>query len=258
MEVPTWRTGEISMKIVVAAFYADIPGKPSRLDEFLPLIRASQRALSITNPTATYKILTDINTNKLFPKDIVTSVVCPVYTPLMLKIIFAQRLFVQTCTADLIVLPDVDCLANRDLSDAIPEDVGMAITHRGKKFEYSINNLAYIRDKGLGCWFLNRAFEILKGWPVERQEWMGDQEAWQAALEPSLSPTSWYDFEDLGDNILVSRPEGIPIHIYPCVTHNCIMSDSGRIMPTHRNAYMVHLKGPRKEHLDKWMRSRFG
>jgi hypothetical protein len=246
------------MKIVVAAFYADIPGKPSRLDEFLPLIRASIRALSITNPNADYIILTDVETGDRLPMDIPRSIVAPVNMPLMLKIIFAQKLLVATSRADLIVLPDVDCISNRSLFDATPDDVGLAITHRGKKFEYSINNVAYIKDKELAEWFFARAYNILKEWPREKQEWEGDQEAWQAALEPSLSPTAWYNFEDLGNDVLVSRPEGKEIHLYPCYTHNCFMSDSGRIMPHYKDAYFMHLKGPRKEHLSKWMEHRFG
>jgi hypothetical protein len=255
------------MKIAVAAFYADVFGTKSRFYEFLPLMLASKRALSITNPDATYTILTDRDTatlinneNSLHEYGLHYSVVAPVIMPLMLKIIFAQRVFVKTCTADLIVLPDVDCFANRDLSDAIPEDVGLAITHRGEKFEYKINNLAYIHDRELAVWFFDRAFRILKGWTQEQQEWGGDQEAWQAALELPRKPPfdQWYEFEDMGNDILISRPEGRKVHLYPCYTHNCFMSDGGRIMPTHESAYMVHLKGPRKQHLDMWMKHRFG
>ncbi len=247
-----------SMKITVAAFYADIPHKPSRLSEFLPFIYASKRALEITNPYALYVILTDIDTARLLPKDILYSVVCPVYMPLMLKIIFAQRLFIQVSReVDLVILPDVDCLANQDLRLAIPDNVGFATTHRGPKFEYSINNLAYIRDKELAVWFFDRAFEILKGWPPELHEWEGDQAAWQAALAPPPVPEMWYDYEDLGGDVLVSRPAGRDIYVYPCETHNCIIPDGGNFKPKHFDAFMVHFKGDRKRHLDKWMKERF-
>ncbi len=253
------------MNILVAAFYADIPGKPSRLDEFLPLILASKRALAITNPSARYLILTDNSTSKLLMRfnflgksNIEFNVMTPDNMPLMLKIIFAQRLLMATSFADLIVLPDVDCIANRNLEEAIPKNVGLAITHRGKKFEYKINNLAYVRDKELAFWFFDRAYNILKGWPREKQEWEGDQESWQSALAPPLAATSWYDFEDLGDDILVSRPNGKEIYLYPYRTHNCFMNDGGVFQPTHENAYMVHFKGLRKQHLDKWMQHRFG
>src|SRR6266404_5275955 len=248
------------MNILVASFYADIHGKPSRLDEFLPLILASKRALAITNPSAKYIILTDNNTAKplITQYGIDVSVVVPDNMPLMLKVVFAQRLLVLTSFADLIILPDVDCLANQNLEEAIPKNVGLAITHRGKKFEYKINNLAYIRDKELAVWFFDRAYDILKNWPRGKQEWEGDHEAWQAALAPPLAATSWYDFEDLGDDILVSRPDGRDIYLYPCRTHNCFMNDGGVFQRTHENAYMVHLKGPRKQHLDKWMKYRFG
>jgi hypothetical protein len=256
------------MKVAVASVYADIPGKPSRLDEFLPLIRASIQALAVTNPDAKYIILTDVNTGDRLPMDVPRSIVAPVHMPLMLKIIFAQKLFVNTSLADLIVLPDVDCLANRSLEEAIPDEVGLAITHRGKKFEYSINNLAYVRDRELARWFFERAFRILKEWPLEKQEWEGDQEAWQAALagdsvpSPPINATPLqrprYNFEDLGNDHLMSCSEGRDIHLYPCYTHNCFMSVGGRIMPKHKEAYFIHFKGPRKEHLNMWMEQRFG
>jgi hypothetical protein len=127
-----------------------------------------------------------------------------------------------------------------------------------EEIQYRINNLAYVRDRKLAAWFLERAFGILKGWPREKQEWMGDQEAWQAALEPSLSPTAWPISKTSAMHHLVSRLEDKEIHLYPCYTHNCFMSDSGRIMPHYGDAYFMHLKGPRKEHLSKWMEQRFG
>lgn len=247
------------MSVTVAAFYADIPSQASRFDEYLPLMIASKHALSVTNPGARYVVLTDNNTEKLFVGHGIEC--CPIaieYMPLMSKIIHAQKSFVKTCDADLIVLPDVDCLANRDLSDSIPMDTGMAITHRGKKFEYKINNLAYIRDRGLGYWFLDKAYDVLDRWPLEKRLWDGDQEAWQAALEPaSLGEINWYNFEDLGGDVLVSRPDGRDIYLYPCRTHNCFMNDAGIIKDNHRNAYMVHFKGSRKQHLGKWMNERF-
>ncbi len=256
------------MKIVVAAFYADIVGQPSRFDEFLPLILASRYALSITNPRATYIILTDYTTSRLLEEyDINHMAIAPEHMPLMSKIIFAQKEFMRKCDADLIVLPDIDCIANMDLSNVTPNHVGMAITHRGKKFDYHINNLAYIRDRDLAYWFLSRAYCILDGWPIEKRLWMGDQEAWEAALDRRqpgndvidiTSRQTTYTFEGLGDDILVSRPLGQDIYLYPCTTHNCFMNDAGIIKDNHRNAYMVHFKGERKQHLDSWMQDRFG
>lgn len=247
------------MKVIVAAFYADVPDKPSRFSEFLPFMLASKRALSIVNPDAKYIILTDVNTVPfLYNAGIDYDVIVPVYMPLMLKIVFAQRMFVKNSIADLIVLPDVDCIANQDLRLAIPEDIGFATTHRGVKFEYKINNLAYIRDKELASWFFDRAYSILRGWPREKQEWEGDQESWQSALAAYHDESLWYSYENLGDGHLVSRPEGRDIHIYPCDTHNCMIPMGGNFKPKHTDAFMVHFKGGRKRHLAKWMEQRFG
>lgn len=259
------------MRIVIAAFYADIVGQKSRFDEFLPLMLASKYALSVTNPAASYIVLTDHLTAKLFERhNIKYMALAPEHMPLMSKIVFAQKTFILRCDADLIVLPDIDCIANRDLSDSIPTSVGMAITHRGKKFQYRVNNLAYIRDRDLGHWFLDRAYWILDKWPLEKRIWGGDQEAWEAALERSSDAVTkyvlgseeefydvWYDFEDLGNDILVSRPEERDIHLYPCSTHNCFMNDGGIFKDNHRDSYMLHFKGKRKQHLAAWMKERF-
>jgi len=241
------------MKIIVAAFYADIPGRPSRFDEFLTLVLASRRALALTNPRARYVVLTDPPTGELFDRAGVANLpIAETALPLMLKIIDAQRRFVRQTAADLIVLPDIDCLANRALADAIPATVGLAVTHKGPKFRRKINNLAYVRDRELGARFLDRAFAVLEGWPVDTQEWGGDQEAWGAVLgEPR-------DWRPLGGECFVT-PSAPHIHLYPCATHNKPLADSGEIHARrHAVAYFIHLKGPRKQHLAKFMAARFG
>ena len=256
---------EKEMKITVAAFYADIVGKPSRFDEFIPFILASKHALSVTNPTASYIVLTDHLTAKLFEKHNINYIaLAPDHVPLMSKIVFTQKAFVSRCDSDLIILPDVDCIANRDLSDSIPGNIGMAITHRGLKFGYSINNLAYIRDRDLGVWFLDRAYRMLDNWSQEKRQWMGDQEAWETALGDESTPSEFtsppafsYRFRTVTNDILIASPEGRDIYLYPCNTHNCFMNDGGVIKDNHRNSYMVHFKGPRKQHLASWMKSRF-
>ena len=116
------------MNIVVAAFYADIPGKPSRLNEFLPLILASRRALFLTNPNAKYVILTDSLTGELLRDHVDYKVVAPEHMALMPKILFAQQTFLSRCEADFIILTDVDCLANRSFDDVTPDYVGFATT----------------------------------------------------------------------------------------------------------------------------------
>lgn len=251
------------MNIICAAFYADVPGKPSRLIDYLPMIEASRKALELTNPGAGYVVLTDAPTAPAIEPhaDVWVAPLDP-EMPLMLKIVRAQALFVAECQADLLCLPDVDCFANRLLGDATPQDVGLAITHKGEKFGHRINNLAYVRDMDLGAWFLSRAAAILEGWPNPAREWWGDQEAWGAALGTNINglgvSNSYIPLERVGDEIFIARPERREVHVYPCRTHNCFLPDDGVIRPAQRGAYFVHLKGPRKQHLDRYMAERFG
>jgi hypothetical protein len=238
------------MKITVAAFYADQPGRASRFADYLPLALASRGALERTNPGARFVVLTDsLTALKFAPYEFECAVTAPEHMLLMPKVIFAQRAFLATCEdADLIVLPDIDCLANRALADAIPTDVGLVVTHKGAKFRYEINNLAYVRDRELGHWFLNRAYSILEGWPSAKRDWGGDQEAWGAVLG---DPTAWLP---AGEDRFIGLG---PVHVYPCATHNCPLADNGAIKRRQREAYFVHLKGPRKQHLARFMAERF-
>lgn len=199
------------MKIIVAAFFADVPGQPSRLSDYLPLIQAGRKALDLTNPGARYVVLTDSLTAPAIEPhaEVYVGQVEP-SLPLIQRLIRTQALFTASCDADLLILPDVDCFANRDLQDAIPEDVGLAITHKGEKFGYRITNIAYARDMDLATWFLARATGILESWPIEAQHWWGDQEAWGAALGTHINglgvSASYIPLERIGDEIFLARP----------------------------------------------------
>ena len=251
------------MQVVVGAFLADVPGKASCLPAYLPLIQASRKAMELTNPGARYVVLTDSATAPAIePHAEVWVAAVPTETPLMCKIIQAQALFASQCQADLLVLPDVDCFANRALDDAIPPEVGLAITHKGSKFSYRVNNLAYARDMDLATWFLARAGAILESWPLEAQEWWGDQEAWGAALGTNINglgvSNSYIPLERIGDEIFLARPARREVYVYPCVTHNCPLREDGSIRENQMNAYFCHLKGPRKQHVERYMAERFG
>jgi len=251
------------VQVVVAAFLADVPGKASCLPAYLPLIQASRKALELTNPGARYVVLTDNATaSAIEPHAEVWVAEIPAGTPLMTKIIRAQTLFASQCKADLLVLPDVDCFANRKLDDAIPSKVGLAITHKGQKYCYRINNLAYARDTGLATWFLSRAGAILESWPIEAQEWWGDQEAWGAALGTHINglgvSNSYIPLERVGPEIFIARPEKREVYVYPCVTHNCPLREDGSIREAQTNAFFCHLKGLRKQHVERFMAARFG
>lgn len=258
------------MKIEVAAFFADVPGKPSRLTEYLPLIEASRKALELTNPGARYVVLTDEATAPGIEKyaDVWLTNVLP-DTPLLSKLLRSQALFASQCKADLLVLPDVDCFANRDLSDAISDNVGLAITHKGEKFGWRIVNIAYARDMELATWFLARASSILESWPQQAQEWWGDQEAWGWALGTQINGlglSAAYiplvqvgEPDEAGERTFVARPAaGKYVHVYPARTHNCPLADDGEMRPVHRDAFMIHLKGERKQHVERFMAERFG
>lgn len=249
------------MRITVAAFYADVPGGKSRADEYLAYARAGMRALEITNPGARFVLLTDRATARRADREMEVAVVAPEGIPLMFQVMEAQRAFVKTVDTDLLVLPDTDAIVNRDLRKAIPYGVGLAITHKGRKFEYKINNLAYVYDRELADWFFGRALDILAAMPAERHHWWGDQEAWEKVvgvpvddvenLPPQLTRTD-------EEEILLATVDGRAIHLYPNATHNCPMSNDGAIRPAQLNAFVVHFKGKRKDHLDRYMRERFG
>lgn len=251
------------MKLEVAAFYADVSGKPTRLPDYLPLIQASRRALELTNPGARYVVMTDaLTAPAIEPHAEVWVAAVPPETPLMCKIIQAQGLYAADCKADLLVLPDVDCFANRALDDAIPKHVGLAVTHKGPKHCHRINNLAYARDMDLAMWFLARAGAILESWPIEAQEWWGDQEAWGAALGTNINglgvSNSYIPLERIGDEIFLARPARREVYVYPCVTHNCPLREDGSIRDAQIRSFFVHLKGPRKQHVERYMTERFG
>lgn len=247
--------------IKVGAYYADVPGQPSRFDEYREYAQASRRALKATNPHAQYDILTDEATaRKWILADFDVEIFRYPTMPLMLKIVASQLEYVRDRWngEGLLVLPDIDCLANRDLSDAIPSDVGLAITHRGVKRDYRINNLAYIRNQEMASWFLGRALQILKTWRRDVQEWGGDQDAWSAACGIDFSGGSLVVLRHVIGDILVAEPNrGRQIFLYPCDTHNCTMSNDGRELPAQDSAYFVHFKGARKEHLRDWLARRF-
>lgn len=248
------------MSVDVAAFFVEVQGKKSRLDEYLSYALASKEALAQTTPKSRYVVMTDEATAPKLAKHIEIDVLVPSDRPLMLAGMEAQVAFLKKSRADLVVLPDVDCIANRDLTDAIPQTVGLGVTHKGPKFHYRIINCAYVRDRELGIWFLERAIAILETWPADRQDWWGDQEAWQSALGiqmPGFGFGYWAVVEREENEVLVARPDTKTIHMYPASTHNCPMAEDGVMRKLQQRAFMVHFKGDRKDHLHAFMAERF-
>lgn len=251
-------------KVTVAAFYADVPDKPSRFAEYLLYAATARKALELTNPGAEYVILSDIETAAKWSDNGFKVAPCAhPGMPLMRQIIDAQRFFVASVwdRDGLLVLPDIDAMPNKKLDDATPDDMGLAITYKSEKHNYRINNLAYVRDANLGAWFLERAGEILATWPVEQQHWWGDQDAWGAACGTSIADGThyWIPIQHIEAGVFVAMPNrDKPIYLFPCHTHNCPMANNGEIKLAQTEAYFVHFKGPRKELLNDWFKVRFG
>lgn len=242
--------------VTVAAFYAGA----ERFAEYRDMIVASRVALQRTNPDANFIVLTDSATAPFIDRIADVAVVVPNDMPLMLKIIEAQRKFCSGFTRDLLVLPDIDCLANRELTDAVPKDMGLAITHKGEKFNYRINNLAYIHDPDLADWFLSRAKSILESWPREQWDWWGDQDAWGAACGSLINGVgAWVFASGYGADLFMCQPEkGKRVWLLPCSRYNCTMPDDGNVRSAQESAFFVHFKGPRKQHIQRWMTDRYG
>lgn len=207
-----------------------------------------QKLLKALVPNSRYVVLTDRETAPFLERYIDISVTAPSDTPLMIKILTAQRNYMGSACGDLVIVADTDCFPNRDLSAATPINIGLATTHRGKKFSYKINNIGYSRDHDLTAWFLSRALDILVRWPAEKHHWWGDQDAWEAALD---------DFgvrciPDQNDIFSVPIQDRV-VHVYPCDSHNCMTSAIDGMKPTRKRAFLLHFKGPRKQRLDEFL-----
>lgn len=199
---------------------------------------ASKRALEVTNPGASYVVLTDRATAPHLERDFELAVLAPSGWPLMRQYVEAQRLYEANAAPGLVVLAATDCVASRSLHDSLQHN--MAITYRPRG-RHLVNNIAYIYDHDRASWFLERALGLMK---PNHYEYWGDQESWQDALGPY---ENWHLIEPLSDNgIRKVSVDGHWIHLYPCHTHNYFSKRSGAASPTARRAYIWHFKGPRK------------
>src|SRR4029079_7327737 len=108
-----------------------------------------------------------------------------------------------------------------------------------------VNNVAYIEDHDRGAWFLDRALgELERLNKADYQEWWGDQLAWPNGLGPI---ETWEKGD--GKGIMVAKPEGRWVHLYPCHTHNYFNKFSGAQTATSEVAYLLHFKGSRKKYM---------
>ena len=226
------------MSVVFTAFYAD-PDNGSRLDLYLPMIRAGARVLAKTNPGGRYVVLTDAETAPKLERHVEVAVTAPSGLPLMVKFTAAQAGFMAKHRGGIVVLAGTDCLANRSFEDAMGKGHGLAVTY---KKDGKINNIGYSRDHALAEWFLRRALVELERMPPEKQAWFGDQESWEAALGPVIGKTA----------VRTARPSGRLIHLYPCITHNSAPKRDGSLKRAQESAFLLHFKGERKEHFQTY------
>lgn len=229
---------------VFTSFYVERPGKPSGLEEYLEYIKLGQAALACTNPRAVYTVLTDPQTLPLLQPHCSAIPTAPKEGPLMLKYLVAQAAFLKFWPGDdLIVLAATDCVANRPLNSATHSSMGFATTYNksGK-----VNNVAYVRDKELGHWLLCRAIQLLATSPalVDKHEWLGDQEAWEAAIGP---------WEPGNNTIREAHPDGKRVILFPCGTHNRFVRKNGSVKQGDENAFILHFKGDRKQHMRQYV-----
>lgn len=197
----------------------------------------SREALSVTNPKARYIVLTDKETAPYLEKDFEVEALAPSRWPLMRQYVEAQRAYEAKAEPGLTVLAATDCVAQLDLSDALQHSMAITYRDRGRNI---INNIAYVHDHDKAAWFLGKALGLMH----EHQfDFWGDQQSWEDALG---DPETWEHLDDNHEGIRVAKPEGHPIHLYPCVKYNYFPKRSGALSLTARKAYILHYKGPRK------------
>lgn len=249
-------------KLIFAVFYSEESGavKEDRrypaLEEYEEYMILGKRVLEVTNPGAQYVVLTDAETAAKLSKKLTTAVVCSRTEPLMLRSILAQRNFLQGCQKDAyVVLAAPDCLAVRDLHEAVPVDVDIGLTWRDHFFR--VNNIGYIRNVEVGLWYLNKALKILYAQRVDYHLWWGDMLAWELALGPWRQLFRGFGYDDDEASLMYDtgqkliRPEGHYIMAYPCATHN-YSPPKGKQIPRKMSpfVFLVHFKGPRKWKMD--------
>lgn len=220
--------------ITFTAFYTGV----ENLDKYVPLMRTGVQRLAETNPGARYLVLTDRETAPYLEGEFEVDVTAPSGVPLMLQYIAAQAAF-EAKALGLTILAAPDCLPNRHFDGSLRHPMCVTVKPTYNK---RINNVAYVYDHDLSTWFLRRAMKEVS---PSRADWLGDQIAWEVALGKN--------WRDLGDGISVAKVEDREIHMYPTTTHNCPIKSDGGGKKAHRDAYILHFKGGRKEFMQDYL-----
>lgn len=227
------------MSVIFAVFYVGL----ARIEEFLAYMHAGRSALAVTNPGAAYVVLTDRATAPaLAAAGFATETVAPDEGPLVLRFTQAFQAYCEARpVADLIVLADPDCAANRRLDDALPAGEGLGITVRDHN--HRVNAVAYVRDTALAAWFFARAAALQERMPPEMQEWWGDQVAWNHAMGDWRLGDEWaYPLQSADPAAVLAHR----IKLLWCHTHNRAPKRGTGRRPGQEDAYMLHWKGDRK------------
>jgi hypothetical protein len=234
---------------------------PEATKEYLKYIKYGVKALQMTNPEARYVVLTDRATAPELEQHVEVAVTAPAReTSMMMAGIQAQAAYTKKSTDELTIHAAPDCMVARSLSGVWCHPThGVAITYR--RPPEPINNVAYIRDHELAYWFLKQAeekLETVRGHKIF--DWGGDQWAWYACLpEPweRLPPDQgFHGMPEAAVKMVkakVTADKDRKIYLYSCTSHNHFVRVTGGPKRLTRNAFMLHFKGPRKQHMAEYL-----
>lgn len=248
------------MSKVFTSFF--VSKTPEATQEYLKYIQYGVQALRITNPEARYVVLTDRPTAKALEHYVEVAVTAPDPTrepSMMMAGIMAQAAYTKKCADELTIHAAPDCMVSRSLTGVWAHPThGVAITYR--RPPEPINNVAYVRDHDLAYWFLSQAvdkLETVRGHKIF--DWGGDQWAWYACLpepwERLPDDAGFHGMPEAAVKMVKVKVSSSPakIYLYSCTSHNHFVRVTGEPKRLTRNAFMLHFKGPRKQHMAEYL-----
>ena len=160
---------------------------------------------------------------------------------LMNWILAAQLAYIQSPLFDQpTVIFSPDALILKPLEEVFEKDFDVAFTDR-KNPKWPINNgVIYLkpeRKQALAA-FWQKALDVCKSYPVETQDWYGDQQALHDVLQAG-----------------VHQQIGLHVELLPCEVYNASPMKPGAGFDKRliKDAYVAHFKGKRKSSMkDYW------
>lgn len=233
------------MTTTLAAFLTREVGFEDQFEAYRIYARLARDAFLHTNPGGSYVILTD-KPSAVLLHEFSVIVATPDDLPLMLKSLYAARSFLDGYAkqGELSLIADADCVVQKDISWLMAgfDDPATLVTYNDKSLR--VNNIAYTRDPDTLSRVMKKALDILAGWPMHLKKWWGDQEAWDIALGDRVGEPGRQDYRS------VLYPS---IGFVPCSLYNCFMPKNGNTKSGTANAFLVHFKGDRKQHMDQYV-----